>query len=293
MMPVRRRSGLGLAQHVQTTADLAARAYWESRARDWRIAVPLKPAPEDVAWYERCAADCARSAGSKGLTAVLLGATPGIASMAWMSNTTLIAVDWAEGMLRHVWPHAQVSARSARLCADWRALPIAADSVDLAIGDGCYSAVGSLADARRLSREVARILRPGGLFCMRTFCRTEPAPSVAALFDELESGRVVNLDLFRWRLAMAVHGDTEGGVTMHDVWRVWRDHLRGARSQDRNWPAEQRLNMERWEGVSARHCFPSIRQLRELAEPGCDLVACDWPDYESAEHFPRLLMRAR
>ncbi len=42
----------GFARHVQTTADRAARAYWESRARDWRIAVPLKPAAEDIAWYE-------------------------------------------------------------------------------------------------------------------------------------------------------------------------------------------------------------------------------------------------
>ena len=46
--------------------------------------------------------------------------------------------------------------------SDWRELPISSRSVDLVIGDGCYAALGSLAGARDLNREIHRILRPGG-----------------------------------------------------------------------------------------------------------------------------------
>jgi hypothetical protein len=51
--------------------------------------------------------------------------------------------------------------------------------------------------------------------------------------------------------------------------------------------------MARWEGVEARFLFPSLEELCELAGPEFDLIGCERPGYESAEHFPRLLMRAR
>jgi SAM-dependent methyltransferase len=283
----------GLAHHVQTAADEAARAYWESRARDWRVSPPLTPAPEDIAWYEAKVADCARSLSSRPLRAVLLGVTPAIAAMKWPDSTRILAVDWAQGMVEHVWPRAGFPEHAHVVRADWRQLPLAPTSVDLVVGDGCYSAMGSLAGARQLNREVGRILKPGGWYCVRAFCRSDHATSIAALFAELEGGRVDNLDLFRWRLAMLVHGDSAEGVALGKVWRTWRDHVRDGPSEARCWSADQRLNMARWEGVQARFAFPSLHELQALAEPSFDLVACEWPGYASAEHFPRLLMRAR
>jgi len=53
---------LGIAHHVQTSADQAALAYWESRARELRVSPPLTPAVEDIAWYEARAAECAGAA---------------------------------------------------------------------------------------------------------------------------------------------------------------------------------------------------------------------------------------
>jgi len=278
---------------VQTTADQAARAYWESRARDWRISPPLTPASEDIAWYEDKVADCARTLGSRTPRAILLGVTPGIATMTWPAGTSLLAVDWANGMLRHVWPREGFPEHAQVVRADWRELPLASGSVDLVVGDGCYAALGSLAGARQLNREVRRILKEDGWYCVRAFCRSDAPPTTAALFEELESGGVDNLDLFRWRLAMAVHGESTEGVALGEVWRVWQDHVREAPPDARRWSADQRLNMARWEDVQARFSFPSIGELRALAEPGFDLVACEWPSYESARHFPRLVMRAR
>jgi hypothetical protein len=163
------------------------------------------------------------------------------------------------------------------------------------IGDGFYAALGTLAGARELNREIRRVLTSGGWYCMRAFCRSDLPTSPAHLFEDLESGRVDNLDLFRWRLAMAVHGDSVEGVELGKVWRVWQDYIRAAPSfdADRRWTADQRTNMARWEGVEARFSFPSLGEIQELADPDFDLVACERPNYLSAEHFPRLLMRAR
>jgi SAM-dependent methyltransferase len=280
---------------VQTAEDEAALAYWESRAREWRVAPPLTPAKDDIAWYEATVAACATSAGGRPLRAVLLGVTPGIATMRWPQGTALLAVDWAKGMLQHVWPRFGFPDQTDVVRADWRELPLATGSIDLVIGDGCYSAMGALAGARRLNREINRVLAPGGWYCMRAFCRAERPTSPAALFEELASGRADNLDLFRWRLAMAVHGESVEGVSLGKVWRLWQDHIEAAPAvlDGRSWPADQRTNMARWEGVEARFSFPSLRELRALADPGFDLVACERPSYPSAEHFPHLLMRAR
>ena len=91
---------------------------------------------------------------------------------------------------------------------------------------------------------------------------------------------------------MSVHGNSADGVVLGKVWRVWQDHVRYSLEEGSRWSADQRLNMARWEGVKARFSFPSPAELRALAEPGFDLRACEQPGYESAEHFPRLLMRA-
>ncbi|HLJ21582.1 MAG TPA: methyltransferase domain-containing protein [Stellaceae bacterium] len=278
---------------MQTAVDEAARAYWESRARDWRVSPPLTPGPEDIAWYEARIADCARSVASRPLKAILLGVTPGIATMRWPKGTALLAVDRAQGMVEHVWPRAGFPEQTDIVRADWRCLPLASGSVDVVVGDGCYAAMGSLAGARQLNREVRRVLKPGGWYCFRAFRRSDEPSSLVALFAELERGRVENLDLFRWRLAMLVHGDSAEGVALGKVWRVWRDHARGHGTDGRRWSADQRLNMARWEGVEARFAFPSLAELEALAEPSFDLVACEWPAYEGGEHFPRISMRAR
>jgi len=284
---------LGLANQVQTTEDLAARRYWETRARDWRVSPPLTPAPEDIAWYEATISGCAHALAARPLRAILLGVTPGIATMRWPAGTSLLSVDRAQGMVAHVWPRAGFPDETEVVRADWRQLPLASGSVDLVVGDGCYAAMGSLASARQLNGEVRRVLKHGGWYCTRAFCRRDPGPTTDALFEELEGGGVDNLDLFRWRLAMAVHGDSADGVTLGKVWRTWQEHVRDVEADVRRWSADQRLNMARWENVEARFSFPSLSELRALAEPGFDLVSCELPGYASAEHFPRLLMRAR
>jgi len=274
--------------------DRSELRYWEARASHWRVASPPAPSREDVIWYEARAGENAMSLAGRPLQALLLGVTPAIAAMRWPDSTLLTAVDWSQGMIRHVWPRQSVPAHARAVCADWRQLPIATGSIDLVVGDGCYSVL-RLADAALLNREVHRALRPDGLYCQRCFRQPERPISIPQLFDQLFAGRMRNLDLFRWLLAMAVHGTSTDGVDLRHVWQVWYEHVPdpAAMRERFGWADEALANFKFWQENGGRFSFPSQAELRELAEPCFELIASETPRYEMGECFPRLVMRAR
>ena len=272
--------------------DRSTLPYWEARSQRWRVAPPLAPGAEDVRFYEACAARRVPGDGSE-LKALLLGVTAPIAAMRWPLPTRLVALDWAEGMFRNVWPHERAPAGAAGVRGDWRAIPLADGSIDFAVGDGCYSTFRDLEGPAQVNREVHRVLRRGGEFCLRCFRRPDVAQSVELLFEWLHAGRFANLDLFRWMLAMALHGDSPDGVSLNHVWKAWRAHVadpRGLASRFA-WSPDALANMEAWEKLESRYFFPTLAQLRGLARAHFDLELCDIPRYEWGEHFPRLLMR--
>jgi hypothetical protein len=63
-----------------------------------------------------------------------------------------------------------------------------------------------------------RVLRPGGLFSHRFFLRPERGEKTDSVFDELRAGRIGNFHIFKWRLAMSMHGAIEDGVRLGDIW---------------------------------------------------------------------------
>jgi|SRR5579864_1207328 len=276
--------------------DRGALGYWETVAERWRIAPPLSPSAEDIRYYERKAQGCADSQGNSfPLNALLLGVTPGIVSMRWPEGTSLVAVDWSGGMFRSAWPRQGAPVGAAAVIGDWRELPFAPARFDFAAGDGCYTALGSFQDGARLNAELHRSLRPGGLLSIRCFCRPETPLRIERLFEELAAGQVRNLDLLRWLTAMAVHGNSRGGVALQSVWKVWNERFPdlSALKAQFGWTEDAFANLERWSKLNMRYSFATLGELRGLAAPHFELLEHEIPDYEWGECFPRLLMRAR
>jgi SAM-dependent methyltransferase len=272
--------------------DRSALSYWESgHAGPVRpMASPIVPTAEDIGFVEQSVRNAARS---RGVEALLLGMTRGIATMRWPAGSSLVAVEWSATMIQRFWSSNGMPASSNVVRADWRELPLRPSSRDVVVGDGCYSVLATLRDAGLLNAEVRRVLRPGGLFCMRCFTRPRGL-TVGRVFDELRAGRIASVFLLQWLLAMAVHGETREGVTLDAVWRAWSEHVpRPAEFLARcGWPVDAAWTFERWKGVRVRYSFPTLEELDELAAPLFGTVERRLPGYPWGECFPSMVMQA-
>lgn len=260
-------------------------AYWDRLSTYWSVPPPLSPSADDLAWFSARIAE--RRDGSR---FVLLGATASLARLAWPAATSLAALDWSSGMLRR----GLAGARIPRAAGDWRQMPLASGSVDAFAGDGCYSALASEEDARFFTREMHRALRPGGEVWMRCFVQPAGPVDVPALLEELAAARSLDAHLFRWRLAMAVHGPDRFGFALHEVWEAWSripDRVLIARRLD--WTQAQLERFERWRGETAHYAFPTLERLRAIACERFELVRIDVPAQPLGECFPRLQLRRR
>ena len=268
--------------------DKAGLSNWASAAVRWHHRPPIVPNTEDIRWFERCANVC--PAPDAGLRAVLLGVTADIATMRWPERTSLVAVDWAAPMVASAWPHARRAAREHVIIGNWLAMPIGAGRRDLAVGDGCYTALGSFAEMRKFNAALAELLPRNGELALRCFSRTAEPPDIDAVFDRLLAGRETNLGLVRWLLFMGLQGRSPDGVQLDDLWRLWDSRVGDPKpyAERYGWRASELAAIERYAGQSDCYIYPTVDEMRELAAPAFELVECDIPTYPFGEHFPRL-----
>jgi SAM-dependent methyltransferase len=264
--------------------------YWNSLAGGWTVSPPLAPAPEDLAWFQ----GAIDRLGRRPLRALLLGVTPGLARLRWPEGTSLVALDWSARMLGSVLPRTGTPDRTWAVQADWRELPLADQSCDVIVGDGCYTALGDRLSAELMNREMHRVLRPGGLACFRCFASHPRVPPVEDLLGSVSGGDRIPLDLFRWQLAIAVQG-ARWGVSLGEVWAAWHSRVTDgpALAERQGWTAAELNRVERWKNERARYAFPSLDDLRSLAAAHFELVDAEVPSYSLGDCFPRVILRRR
>lgn len=273
--------------------DRSGLAYWETTfaggARAW--VAPISPAPQDIAHVERQVGALAAPSPR----ALLLGVTQSLAHMRWPAGTSLAALDWSRNMIERIWRANPVPDFACAVRGDWREMPLASASLDVAVGDGCYLCLGSYEDAALLNREVHRALKTGGIFCQRCFARPDKALTVDAVLDDLRAGRFPNVFLFRWMFMTAAHGVSRRGITLDEIWRAWSERQAEARPalERLGWQEDAAWAFGRFKGLGQRYIYPHPEELRELAEPLFDLVEYHVPAYERGECFPSLVMRSR
>lgn len=272
-------------------------AHWRRFAAQFALLdSPLRPCAEDVSILEEmlAAEPGVFGAGAK-KRAWLLGVTPEIATADWPPEVELVAVERVQAMIDFVWPGD--TDRRRALCADWLDAPLADHSFDLAIGDGCLTAVGFPDELSRLLASVHRCLRCDGYLMLRLFCRPDAAESPDAVIAALQSGAIGGFHAFKWRLAMAIQGrDDAPDVAVDEVWRTWSAAQVDwqALAEARGWPPEQVRTMEFYRGSPARYNFMRFGDaIRYLQHAGFDLLATRRGSYELAECCPHVLLRKR
>ncbi len=269
--------------------------YWENVSRHWDdLRPPRRPAPQDVALFERFAAGGFAGARSARPRALLLGVTPEIATMRWPAGTQLLALDGSAAMIRHVWPRRAVPG-AAVVQGSWSAMPIRDATCDIVVGDSSIAHQAYPDTFFAVVGEVGRVLKDGGVLATRAFTRPEEREPVEAIFDDLRNGRIGTLDYCRWRLAAALHGDSATGTRMGDIWDVWEANVPdpGGLMRSLGWPQEAARVMENLRGWEAVLIFPTLAELRAGLVEDLEEMACEFPDYEDGDRYPILLLRRK
>jgi SAM-dependent methyltransferase len=219
----------------------------------------------------------------------LLGVTPELACCAWDPPLELVAVDRSAAMIAAVWP-GDTPARRA-VCGDWFDLPFEPATIDVAMGDGCFSLLDYPGGYRQLGRSLARVVAGGGLFCIRLFCRPERAELPDAVFEDLFARRIANFHAFKWRLAMALHGDdVQRGVVLADIWNAFRERVPAppALAAHTGWPLPEISTIDNYRDAPASYTYPTVAEVRRVLDPDFELLGEQRGSYALAERCPEL-----
>lgn len=265
--------------------------HWNQHARQWSlIGPPLRPAAEDIALLENEIRDWCAGKSMTAPHALLCGVTPEVAGMRWPAGTRLVAVDHSRPMISAVWPAA--AAPGIAVCGDWLKLPLANASRQLLIGDGCYSLLVGSAQYAALVTELRRVASGDALLAMRYFVRPDSAEPVARVIDDLWQRRIGNFHVFKWRLAMALHGTLEQGVRLGNVWAAWHEAAPDPEklAAHLGWPPAVVSTINNYRDVDTRYSFPTLGEVLACAGDFA-IMAMHVPSYELGERCPTLIMR--
>ena len=268
--------------------------HWQQHARQWRhLASPLRPAPTDVAIFEEIAA-AATPADPLCPRALLLGVTPELALMRWPTATRLLAIDRSAGMITLVWPrHRQPGALA--ILGNWRSPPVAAGTIDLIIGDGCFTILPYPEGYREVAGGLRQIMAPRASLALRFFVRPDRAEPMGKVLADLRAGRISSFHTCKWRLAAALHGPNgEDGVRLADIWQAWREaDYTPPPEAGPGWTEEAVATIGNYRGVETRYSFPTLAEIRDIFGEYFREEACRYATYELAERCPIMLFRPR
>ena len=231
-------------------------------------------------------------AGRADPTLLLLGVTPELWRMETGERSRAIATDHSLDMIRGVWP-GRVRSRDTVLAADWRRLPFADASIDLALADGSLTNLPFPAGYAEVSAELGRTLAQDGCWVARCFVQAAGPESVADVLADLSAGRAGGFHAFKWRLAMALQPDATAGVVLAEVW----DTLAAiapdlaALAARCGWSPESVRTIEAYRGLDARYTFPTLDELCSLLrQTGFSILEVVTPAYELGDRCPTIVL---
>jgi hypothetical protein len=264
--------------------------HWVEHAVQWQhVGPPLRPCPQDIKIFEEVVACWADSVCSPlPLRALLLGVTPELALMHWPSNTRLLAIDRCPAMISMVWP-AKEARQAQAVCGDWRELSLPSGSIDIVLGDGCFTTLSYPQEYHQVAGNLYETLSSRGWVVLRFFIRPLKKESVSEIWTDLQAGRIVSFHACKWRLAMALHGPTAGhGVCLDDIWRAWH-HAEVDKTQlkiAQNWTPDVMATINNYRGVMTRYHFPTLTEVRQIFTRYFQEKDCHVGDYELADRCP-------
>jgi hypothetical protein len=267
--------------------------HWKDHARQWSLVrPPLRPCAEDNAQTAIESVSWLNTLNRRAPGVLVLGVTPELTGLPFAPGTRVVAVDNSPHMIRALWQGANRNGHRA-VCADWRALPLAPGTINLALADGSFSALPYPAGYSALTEELRRLMPSGSRCVIRCFMQINPRETVEEVFSDLAADRIGNFHILKWRLAMALQPSLEEGVAVGSVWEAvharWRDaaELAGLLG----WPLDEVRTIQVYRGIPTRYTFPTEAEYRAFF-PAAGFSILKWlvPAYELGERCPTLVL---
>jgi SAM-dependent methyltransferase len=266
--------------------------HWSNAARVWeQVGAPLRPQPQDTGFFQG-ALEAWAATSQKAPRALILGVTPELYNLNWPDGTDLIAIDHTRSMIDCVWP----GDPEAALNADWRDMPLEAQSRDIAMCDGGFHLLSYPLGQQQLVQSLSRVLAPGGIFVVRLFVppATEEAPD--AVLNDLLQGEISSLNIFKLRLGMSLQKDPQQGTELKTVWETLHQTAPdlGKLAAKIGWTREHIEAINTYKDSPNKYCFVPVDTVCDLfcSKPGgFGLQSMHVPTYELAERCPSLVFR--
>lgn len=268
--------------------------HWNDHAKQWSyVGAPLRPCAEDTELIESHINDNFEL--NNKLNALLLGVTPELALMRWPEKTRLLAIDRNQAMIDGVWPRKNLTIAATAVSGDWLSTPCETSSMDIVVGDGCLTLLSYREHYAALFREIQRVVTPEGCFVIRHFTRPEQAEDIDEVFSDLLAGRIGNFHVFKWRLAMALHGSIDEGVVVGEVWNAWNERNISVEQlvAELGWERESINTINNYKNIDTVYTFPTVREVSEISDQYFEQQVCHFMDYELGDRCPTFFLKAK
>jgi SAM-dependent methyltransferase len=179
------------------------------------------------------------------------------------------------------------------MCGDWSAIPVASGSIQCVVGDGCFTLLDYPRGYERVFLEIHRILGPGGSLAVRYFCRPTESESLSRIEEDLMCRRIGNAHVLKWRLAMALHGSVREGVPAVQIWQKFNELVpkREKLELHLGWDRREIDTFDVFRGSPAIFTFPTLDEVKEVADPMFCEISHHIPTYELGSCCPTLTYR--
>jgi hypothetical protein len=270
--------------------------HWEKQARLWALLdAPLKPSPIDIqnlqAWINESITD------DDFFNVLILGVTPELVRITWPKNTKLYAIDLHLSMLQSILP-TDTAIKPIAISGDWLELPFVHSSMNLVVGDGCYSSL-RVHDYAQMNKEIQRVLKPSGQLMVRFFSKLDLHQSrnqaLANLHQAIATKKINNFHAFKLQLAMALHDDLLSGVRLGEVWNCWNDQFKtkiNKLKQELNWNDEVIATIDNYKDSIVVYTFPSLSEIRKSLSMVFTEQQIFMPSYALGSACPTLQLKS-
>jgi len=273
---------------------MSKKSLWSKQSEKWKnVGSPTRPCFEDETIFTNLAFVNLISNETKKV--VVAGVTPElINNIKWPSNVELEAFDISLDMIKQNWNPPSSLCAKVNQC-DWRKLPLDDNSVDLIIGDGIFTALGSVKKMLEVLTEFKRILNSNGKIVLRNFTRPENKEELSNIRLDANKGNIENFGTLKWRLATALTNQETSIVTPKEIHSTFEKLFpdRKDLSLNSGWSLDQIATIDSYEEMTSSFYFPTNDEITKIFNNIFDIYEINQGSYEWSKYCPFITLNKK